>query len=68
MKRNPELQGFEGNTSSCEMNRQMKEAMWTKKIRRTCRRVALESNALDHSIETPQTLASFMHVWVTECK
>jgi hypothetical protein len=27
MKRNPELQGFEGNTSSCEMNRQMKEAM-----------------------------------------
>jgi hypothetical protein len=39
-----ELQGFEGNTSSGKMKiRQMKEAMWTKKIRRTCRRVALDS-------------------------
>jgi hypothetical protein len=46
----------------------MKEAMWTKKIRRTCRRVALDSHALDRSLVTPQTLASFMHVWETQCK
>jgi hypothetical protein len=64
-----ELQGFEGNTSSGKMKiRQMKEAMWTKKIRRTCRRVALDSYALDRSLVTPQTLASFIHVWETQCK